>query len=291
VSVTYRVTHATTYVYAQPVATCHNEIRLAPRTTATQTTRRTQLLVEPAPSTLVAEVDYFGNPVTFLTVQEPHQRLTITAMSDVEVGAPTPPDPAATPAWEQVRDHVRAERRPETFAAYELVFGSPHVGLDDAVAAYAAPSFQLGRPVLEAALDLARRIHADFAYEPTATTVATPVAEVLAGRRGVCQDFAHLALACLRAQGIPARYVSGYLETTPPPGQPRLVGADASHAWIGVFCGDAGWIDVDPTNDLMPSGRHVTLAWGRDYSDVAPLKGVIRGGGAHTMTVAVDVTR
>jgi transglutaminase-like putative cysteine protease len=285
----YRVTHSTTYHYAQPVAICHNEVRLTPRATAAQTPQRTQLLLEPAPSTLAAEADYFGNTVTFLTVQEPHERLTITAMSDVDVVATSPPDPTATPAWEAVRDLVRTDRRPESFDAYELVFESPHVRLDDAVAAYAAPSFRIGRPVLEATLDLAHRIYTEFTYEPTVTSVSTPVAAVLAGRRGVCQDFAHLALACLRSHGVPARYVSGYLETTPPAGQNRLVGADASHAWIAVFCGERGWVDVDPTNDVIPSGRHVTLAWGRDYGDVAPVKGVILGGGAHTVEVAVDV--
>lgn len=285
----YRITHTTTYAYAHPVATCHNEARLTPRATATQRPRRTQFRVEPAPSTLATDVDYFGNTVTFITVTEPHARLVITAMSHVEVLDSPSIDPAATDAWNVIAERVRADRAPEWLAAYEFVFASPHVGIDDAVAAYAAPSFTAGRPVLAAAIDLASRIHADFAYDPTVTTVATPVADFLAGRRGVCQDFAHLALACLRAQGVPARYVSGYLETTPPPGKPRLVGADASHAWIAVFCGDAGWIALDPTNDQLAGPRHITLSWGRDYGDVGPVKGVILGGGAHTVAVGVDV--
>jgi len=287
--VRHRVTHSTTYAYVQPVALCHNEIRLTPRATAAQRPRRTQLLVEPVPSSLTTSVDYFGNTVTFMTVQEPHEQITITAMSDVDVTSGPPVHPADTLPWETVRDHVRAQRGVGSYEAFEYLLESPHVRVDDEVAAYAAPSFAPGRPVLAAALELSGRIHADFAYVPRATTIATPVSEVLAGRRGVCQDFAHLALACLRAQGVPARYVSGYLETEPAPGRPRVVGADASHAWVAVFCGPAGWVDLDPTNAPATGAAYVTLAWGRDYADVAPVKGVILGGGEHTVRVAVDV--
>jgi transglutaminase-like putative cysteine protease len=285
----YRITHTTTYAYAQSVATCHNEARLTPRATETQRPLRTQFRVTPAPSTLATDVDYFGNTVTFITLTEPHERLVITAMSHIEVLEPHAIDAGATDAWDAVAERVRRDRAPEWLAAYEFVFASPHVGIDDAVVAYAAASFSDGRPVLAAAIDLASRIHADFTYDSTVTTVATPVADFLAGRRGVCQDFAHLALACLRSHGVPARYVSGYLETTPPAGKPRLVGADASHAWIAVFCGEAGWIAIDPTNDQLAGPRHITLSWGRDYGDVGPVKGVILGGGPHTVAVAVDV--
>jgi transglutaminase-like putative cysteine protease len=287
--VRHRVTHSTTYAYAQQVALCHNEIRLTPRATPAQAPRRTQLLVEPVPSSLTTSVDYFGNTVTFMTVQEPHEQLTITAMSDVDVTRAPAVHPADTLPWETVRDHVWSQRGVGSYEAFEYLLESPHVRVDDEVAAYAAPSFAPGRPVLAAALELSGRIHADFAYVPRATTIATPVSEVLAGRRGVCQDFAHLALACLRAQGVPARYVSGYLETEPAPGRPRVVGADASHAWVAVFCGPAGWVDLDPTNAPATSAAYVTLAWGRDYADVAPVKGVILGGGEHTVRVAVDV--
>ena len=285
----HRVTHSTTYAYAQPVAFGHNELRLTPRASASQKPCRTQLLVEPVPSTLTTSVDYFGNTVTFLTVQEPHDRLTITASSDVDVTPAAPTHPADTPPWETVGAHVRAQRGLGSFEAFEYLLESPHVRVDAQVAAYAASSFAPDRPVLAAALELSGRIHADFAYVPKATTIATPVSEVLAGRRGVCQDFAHLALACLRAQGVPARYVSGYLETEAAPGRPRVVGADASHAWIAVFCGPAGWIDLDPTNAPASDAAYVTLAWGRDYADVAPVKGVILGGGEHTVSVAVEV--
>jgi len=287
--VRYRVTHSTTYAYASPVSMCHNEVRLTPRLTRGQVPLRTQLLVDPAPATLATHLDYFGNTVTFLTIPGTHDDLTITAMSDVDVTPLPTPTPETSPGWEQVRECLRAERKPETLDAYQFVFASPHVVADDAVAAYAEPSFPPERPLLAAVLDLTHRIHVDFAYEPDTTTVATSVAEVLAARRGVCQDFAHLAIACLRAQGLAARYVSGYLETLPAPGAERLRGQDASHAWIGVFCPDLGWIDIDPTNDQVVGGRHVTLAWGRDYGDVSPVKGVIVGGGVHTVDVAVDV--
>ena len=285
----YRVTHSTTYAYANPVSMCHNEVRLTPRPTRGQVPLRTQLLVDPAPATLATHLDYFGNTVTFLTIPSAHDELTITAMSDVDVTPIATPAAETSLAWEQVRDRLRADRQPEILDAYQFVFASPHVAADDEVAAYALPSFEPERPLLAAVLELAHRIHVDFAYEPDTTTVATSVAEVLAARRGVCQDFAHLAIACLRSQGLAARYVSGYLETVPAPGAERLRGQDASHAWIGVFCPELGWIDVDPTNDQVVAGRHVTLGWGRDYGDVSPVKGVIVGGGVHTVDVAVDV--
>ena len=290
--VRHRVTHSTTYAYVQPVALCHNEIRLTPRATAAQRPRRTQLLVEPVPSSLTTSVDYFGNTVTFMTVQEPHEQITITAMSDVDVTSGPPVHPADTLPWETVRDHVWSQRGVGSYEAFEYLLESPHVRVDDEVAAYAAPSFAPGRPVLAAALELSGRIHADFAYVPRATTIATPVSEVLAGRRGVCQDFAHLAIGCLRSLGLPARYVSGYIETEPPSGQPRLVGADASHAWCSAFVPGLGWYDVDPTNADALADRRITVAWGRDYGDVAPVRGVVFGPpSSQELTVAVDVAR
>ncbi len=286
---TYRVSHTTSYHYEEMASVCHNELRLTPRTGARQRPRRTQLRVDPTPSALVPYLDFFGNQMHFLTFQEPHRQLTITAKSDVEVMAAAPPDP--TPPWELVRDRVRTDRGAGALDAYQFVFESPQVELDTAdILDYALPSFPPDRPVLEGVRDLTGRIHAEFAYDRAATTVSTPVAEVLRERRGVCQDFAHLEIACLRALGLPARYVSGYILTTPPPGAPRLVGADASHAWLAVWLGDAGWVDVDPTNDQLPGDQHITVAWGRDYGDVSPLRGVVLGGGAHEMTVAVDVT-
>jgi transglutaminase-like putative cysteine protease len=199
------------------------------------------------------------------------------------------PDPTQTPPWEEVRDQLARDRSPAWLDAFQFTFDSRYVLAAARYADYAANSFTPGRPILEAALDLTRRIHKAFVYDPRATTLATPVAEVFEKRRGVCQDFAHLMLACLRSLGLAVRYVSGYLSTVPPPGKERLVGADATHAWVSVFCGLGGWIDLDPTNDQIPADRHVLLAWGRDYDDVSPLKGVILGGGQHVVKVSVDV--
>ncbi|MGE4221574.1 MAG: transglutaminase family protein, partial [Alphaproteobacteria bacterium] len=178
---------------------------------------------------------------------------------------------------------------PDSLAAYEFSFDSPFTATDADLEALVVPSFQPGRPILEAALDLTARIYREFAYDPTATTLATPVAEVVRMRRGVCQDFAHLQLACLRRIGLPARYVSGYLLTYPPPGGQKLIGADASHAWLSIWCPGSGWVDLDPTNNKIPRDEHITLAWGRDYGDVSPIRGVIVGGAAQSMEVAVDV--
>jgi transglutaminase-like putative cysteine protease len=286
--VTYRVTHVTTYRYEEPASVCHNELRLTPRSSGRQRTRRSQLRVDPTPSVLAPQVDFFGNQVHFVALHEPHRQLSVTAKSDVEVEASSLPQ--ASPAWEAVRDRLRADHASDVLGAYQFAFESPHVQIDPAVVTWTDPSFPAGRPLVDGVLELTRRIHQEFAYDRDATGVATPVAQVLRERRGVCQDFAHLEIACLRALGLAARYVSGYILTRPPEGATRLVGADASHAWLSVWLGDAGWLDVDPTNDLVPSDQHVTVAWGRDYGDVSPLRGVVLGGGEHTMTVAVDVS-
>ena len=220
--------------------------------------------------------------MTYFTVEEEHRELAVTAISEVAMETPQPPEAASTLAWEDARDAVDV-------AAAPYWFDSPCIRRDDRLAAYAAMSFTPGRPLLEAASDLTGRIFQEFKYDPTTTSVSTPTMEVFEKRRGVCQDFAHLEIGCLRSLGLAARYVSGYLLTDPRPGQPRLVGADASHAWLGVFCPGYGWVDFDPTNNVIPSLRHVTVAWGRDYGDVCPIKGVFLGGGSHWMTVAVDV--
>jgi transglutaminase-like putative cysteine protease len=207
----------------------------------------------------------------------------------VTVPAPARPPLLFPATWEQIRDRVATQRRADVLEAFAYTFDSQHVRAGAALTAYAAPSFPPGRPFLEAVMDLTRRIHAEFTYDPRATTIATPVAEVLEIRRGVCQDFAHLQIGCLRSLGLPARYVSGYVLTTPPPGRPRLVGADASHAWVAVPLPDFGWVDFDPTNGLMNGDQHVTVAVGRDFADVTPVRGVILGGGGHELSVRVDV--
>jgi transglutaminase-like putative cysteine protease len=287
----YQVTHTTVYEYGEPVSLCQNLAHLTPREGPGQECLHTALSVEPPPAVLSERIDYFGNPCTFFAVQEPHRELVATATHRIRLAPRPAPAPADSPPWEEVRDLLPADRSPATLEAYQFVFASRCTPPGPELAAYAAPSFAPGRPLLEGVLDLTARVHRDFVYDPRATTVATPLNEVFAKRRGVCQDFAHLELACLRSLGLAARYVSGYLCTNPAPGQRRLLGADATHAWLSVWCPRLGWVDVDPTNDLVPSDKHVLLAWGRDYDDVSPIKGVILGGGQHAVRVAVEVTR
>jgi len=245
--------------------------------------------VDPQPVVEDERVDYFGNGASYFAIGVPHNRLVVTARSQVRVSAP--PLPERTPAWEQVRDRCASDKLTEDSTAGEFRFDSTYITRQPAYAEYAAASFAKGRPLLEGVRDFTARIFRDFKFDPRATTVATPLDEVLKKRRGVCQDFAHLAIAGLRSLGLPARYVSGYLETLPPPGKARLVGADASHAWVSVWCPGHGWIDADPTNNLLPGDRHITVAWGRDFSDVSPLRGVVVGGGGSTLGVSVDVAR
>jgi len=242
------------------------------------------------PTDYLERHDFFGNYVAYFSLQQSHQHLTVTARSEVTVAAERPQlDFYQDIRWEGVCERLHSDDAQENLDARQYLLDSPLVAGTTELADYAKPSFGKGRPLLEAVHDLMQRIHVDFAYDPHFTTVSTPLDEVLKHRRGVCQDFAHLAIGCLRAQGIPARYVSGYVETLPPPGKARLVGADASHAWFSVYMHGIGWLDFDPTNNQMPMDRHVTLAWGRDYSDVTPLKGVIFGGGKHEVVVSVDV--
>jgi transglutaminase-like putative cysteine protease len=219
------------------------------------------------------------------TIETRHSRLIIEAECEVELSPR--PEPGEGQPWEAVRDRLD-QAAAEALEAHEYLFDSTLVPTSAELAAYAEPSFAPGRPIVAALVDLNRRIHRDFTFDPQATTLTTPIREVLANRRGVCQDFAHLMIGCLRSIGLAARYVSGYLRTNPPPGRPRLVGADASHAWLAAWTGGE-WLDLDPTNACLPSLDHITLAWGRDYDDVAPVRGIIDGGGAHTLTVAVDV--
>ena len=284
----YRVRHTTTYAYSNAVSVCHNELHLCPRQRRHQTCAFHELLVYPETPVVSRSVDYFGNPVTYFTLQEPHRTLTLTANSVVEVASVEVPPLAASAAWEGVRDGLRGDRSAEGLEAVQFVFDSPYVMTSAELLAYAAPSFTPRRPLLEAVWELTERIHAEFMYDPGATAVNTPLGDVIRHRRGVCQDFAHLQIGCLRALGLAARYVSGYLASQPSEPNP-LVGAESSHAWLSVHCPGHGWVDVDPTNRLWPSDRHITVAIGRDYGDVSPIKGVFLGGGDHTLEVAVDV--
>jgi transglutaminase-like putative cysteine protease len=284
-----RIVHRTAYAYGDAVSTSHHQAHLAPRDGEGRRTLAHDVAITPSPSVRRERFDFFGNRALHFSIREPHRALEVVATSLVDVSPLGAPVFSGGPAWEVVRDRVRSDRRRDVLDAYAFAFDSPLVRAGAALADYAAPSFAPGRPVLEAVRDLTHRIHGDFTYDTAATDVSTPVSEVLRRRRGVCQDFAHLQIACLRALGLPGRYVSGYLVTRPPPGRPKLVGADASHAWVGAFVPDFGWVDFDPTNDLIPGDEHVTVGYGRDFADVTPLKGVILGGGRHEVRVAVDV--
>jgi transglutaminase-like putative cysteine protease len=285
----FHIVHTTRYTYSQLVGLCHNEAHLRPRSFELQECLDAHVDIEPRPARCDERIDYFGNPVVYFSVQAPHDRLTVTATSAVQRSAPPPLMLETSLAWDRVAGHLRVAGTEATLSAREYVLDSPLVATSPDLAAFAWPSFANGRPLLSAVYDLTRRIYTAFLYDPSFTTVSTPLADVLAQRRGVCQDFAHLAIGCLRSLGLPARYVSGYLQSTPPPGQARLRGADASHAWFAVFDPDAGWVDFDPTNDQIVGDRHVTTAWGRDYADVTPLKGVVFGGGANSLEVEVEV--
>jgi transglutaminase-like putative cysteine protease len=287
--VNFEIVHTTVYDYNEPVSVSHHVARLSPRALVQQDCVRHELQIEPTPAARATHADYFGNTMTFFAMQGAHDRLTVRARSTVAVRATTHPNPRDTPPWDAARDLSALP-----LDAIEYMFDSnvPRSSAASAdLAAYARASFPPGRPLLEAVIELTRRIHEEFTYDRHATTVATPLADVLRSRRGVCQDFAHLEIACLRSLGLSARYISGYLETAPPRDKPRLVGGAASHAWLAVYCPGAGWIDVDPTNNVLPCDTHVTLAWGRDYGDVSPIRGVILGGGGHSLRVNVEVTR
>ncbi len=280
-----KVNHTTTYRYGQPVSICHTELHLTPRASARQTVLQHELTIDPTSDTRAARKDYFGNDVTAFSIHRPHRTLAITATSLVDRQPADPIHPGLTPPWEQVRDEVSRHESNDTFDAFQFIFESPRVKLGLPFAAYAAESFAPGRPLLEAARDLCGRIFTDFKYDQGATTVATPIGEAFESRHGVCQDFAHIMIACIRSLGLPALYVSGCLRSGP-----GSIGAGASHAWVSVFCAGFGWLEFDPTNNVMPAGDHVTIAWGRDYSDVPPVKGVALGGGDQTIDVAVEVT-
>jgi len=288
--VRYRTRHTTRYEYGEGVSVSQHIVHLLPRENPRQVCARAELSISPEPSVRNEWRDYFGNPEAYFAVQEPHRTLIIESRIELQVMPPAQFDPAATMSWEEVSKQVRSPRKPDAIDANQFLFDSVMVRASPELAEYAAPSFEAGRPAAEAALDLMRRIYNDFTFDSSATTVATPLTEVLEHRRGVCQDFAHLGVGCLRSMGLPGRYVSGYLRTHPPPGRPRLIGADMSHAWFSVWCGDEiGWLDLDPTNDKPVDADYITLAWGRDYNDVSPVRGVILGGWGHTLSVQVDV--
>jgi transglutaminase-like putative cysteine protease len=285
----YRVRHVTTYEYEDPVSVSHHILRLSPHNSARQTCHESKITITPKPPNKTCHIDYFGNATICFTLLEPHERLIIEAASELEVTAIPQPDFAESPAWESVRDTLPYNYTEEGLSAYQFVFDSTRVKARAELKEYARASFPAERPLLEGMMDLTRRIHTDFRFDTKATEVSTPDETFFEKRRGVCQDFSHLQIACMRSLGLPARYVSGYLRTLPPPGKPRLVGADASHAWCSAWSPGAGWIDFDPTNNCVPTDGHITVAWGRDYGDVSPVHGVLLGGARHKLETGVDV--
>ena len=285
----YKISHRTTYKYVYPVSFGNHVACLKPRSFLHNELVSNELHITPSPTTRTERIDYFGNTQCIFTVQDPHDELTVESKSKVVIC----PDPAlvclSSGPWEESARPLSQLRSQEALEAHQFQFESPRIRTRADFAAYALESFTRLRPMHEALRELTTRIHQDFKFDSKVTNVRTPIEEVFKKRRGVCQDFAHVQIACLRSIHLAARYVSGYLRTYPPPGKPRLVGADASHAWVSAYCCEVGWLDMDPTNDVAPTDGHVTLAWGRDYSDVSPLRGLILVGGQHTLKVAVDM--
>jgi len=309
--VKYRITHTTFYHYSQPVGLCQNEAKLQPRIFWRQQCHNSRFDIKPAPMDFSERTDFFGNRVAYFAIQQAHTQLIVTAISEVTIfPRQNNLDLLNQMPWEQVRSLLQEtpvqgqsqsqqgqiqiqdqDQMLEILDARQYILDSPMVTISPELADYAQSSFPPNRTLVDVVHDLMGRIYKDFTYDPTFTTIATPLSDVLSFRRGVCQDFAHLAIGCLRAYGMAARYISGYVETLPEPGKPRLVGADASHAWFSVYTPGTGWLDFDPTNNTVPLDQHITLAWGRDYADVTPLKGIAFGGGQHTLSVSVDVLR
>jgi transglutaminase-like putative cysteine protease len=285
----FKLRHITSYAYAEQVDLASHMLHLSPRPLPWQSVRGVRILCDPEPARISQAIDHFGNPVNWLFIDQPHEHLRVTAESEVEVAFPPAPTPAQTPPWEDVVAQARAAG-PKAWEASEFTFAGPMVATDQGAGPYVAESFPPGRPILDGLVEVNARIKRDFAFRPLSTTITTSVARVLAQKAGVCQDFAHLMIAGLRSLGLPARYTSGYIRTYPAPGRPRRVGADVSHAWVGAWLGEEhGWVDLDPTNNLIVREEHVVLGWGREFGDVSPLRGIILGGGDHDLSVSVDL--
>lgn len=288
----YRITHTTEYTYAGSISLCHNIAMLIPRNTVQQLRKKTTIKISPEPDVMKEYEDFFGNKVLYFAIQHQHKKLSVTVTNEIEKQK----SPASAIslygniAWELARLHL-FETNPDYIDARQFITETSMTTIDDQITLYALQSFTPKRPIFEAAMDLMQRIYKDFKFDPDFSTVSTPVTEVMRLKRGVCQDFAHLAIACLRSIGLPARYVSGYIETLPALGKEKLVGIDASHAWFSIYIPNLGWMDFDPTNNQIPGDQHVTIGWGRDYSDITPLKGIILSSGSHKLRVSVDVRR
>lgn len=285
----FEIAHKTHYRYHSTVVQSLHLMHMTPRPLAGQIIRHHSLLIDPAPVSRQVGIDAFGNPNLIVDIEAPHRELLILSRSTIEKLPPPSVKLNATSPWDALDFRLLRAANERDIQTLMFRCASRLTTPDLQIADYSARSFAPSRPVLDGAMDLVMRIYNDFEFDAHATDVSTPVSRVFAMRRGVCQDFAHLALACLRAKRIPARYVSGYLHTHPPAGRPKLQGADASHAWISVWAPESGWVDFDPTNGILVRDEHITVAYGRDYDDVSPISGVLRGGGEHSVSVAVDV--
>ncbi|MBC7450405.1 MAG: transglutaminase family protein, partial [Cytophagales bacterium] len=274
------------------VSLCHNIARLIPRTTAAQACKSCTIDIDPQPEIINEYEDFYGNKVIYFAIQEPHEKLIVTVTSELAKNKQTAIQLGfygSTP-WEEAKT-LLYQSQPDLIDARQYIFETPMTASSELIKEYAATSFTTGRPMFEACNDLMSRIFKDFKFESGATSIATPLSEVMEHRKGVCQDFAHLAIACVRTMGLPARYMSGYIETLPPEGEEKLVGVDASHAWFSVYIPSVGWVEFDPTNNVIPSDQHLLIGWGRDYEDINPLKGIILSNGEHELKVSVDVRR
>lgn len=283
----YYVRHRTTYKYGGPVTRSDHRMWLAPRKTPFQAVLSTQLTSAPGSGVLVEEKDYFGNTAHLMSIEESHEDMWVEANSRVEVRQA--PDPMGFDTLDMVRQSISRPKDDEAQDAAEFAFPTQYTTASDDIQAYAEKAFPSDKPMMAAARDLTTQIFEDFEYNPNSTNYATTGIQAFEARKGVCQDFAHVFLACCRVVGAPARYVSGYLLTRPPEGQEKMVGSDASHAWVSVWSPTSGWVDFDPTNDMIPRDEHITTAWGRDFNDVSPIRGIVLGGGGHSIDVAVDV--
>jgi transglutaminase-like putative cysteine protease len=290
-TVTYNVIHETRHRYQRTVTLSQQSLHMTPRSFQYQDTNAHRIDVEPGPQDWSFRTDYFGNENRGMTLSTPHKELLVRASSTVTLRPRySEAQISGSEPWEATRDNLLDSTSAPSLDPFRYLYESPHILRSRELQDYAALSFTPGRPLLDATYDLTRRIYKDFEFDDEATTISTPLADVLKGRRGVCQDFAHLMIGCLRTLGLAGRYVSGYILTSPPPGQARMVGADASHAWVSVYSNRLGWVDFDPTNQRLVQNEHITLAWGRDFSDVTPMRGMVLGGGEQTLAVHVTVT-
>ncbi len=286
----FEITHTTTYQYQEQVSLCHNMAMVTPRDTHDQICHESHMTIHPVPEVLDTHLDFFGNKVYYFVVEQEHSKLTVTVVSKVEKRIPAPELKPSKVSWkaalEQLENPLGEDLEIKQFAA-----PSDFTNPDEIIRAFALISFKPDRSLFDAVNDLMKRIHDEFSFTPGFTTVSTPLSIVMKERKGVCQDFAHLAISCMHTMGLPARYVSGYIETHAPEGKEKLTGVDASHAWFSVYIPQMGWVDFDPTNNKIPDEQYITVGWGRDYFDIVPLKGVIMSSSPHKLKVAVDVKR